>query len=73
MSHDRTGERIDDDEPIDSDQQSLPLEVPPPHDPRCQKGWIGFDDEDRPIPCLQCRPKLAPEERRRALGLGDKY
>jgi hypothetical protein len=71
MSHDRTGERIDDD-PID-DQPSLPLAVPPPHDPRCTKGWIGFDDEDRPIPCLQCRPKLAPEERRRALGLGDKY
>lgn len=64
MSHDRTGEEI---EPED---ESPP--APKPHDPRCKKGWLGHDEEDRPIPCLQCRPKLAPEERRRRMGLGDK-
>lgn len=69
MSHDRTGEQIDDEQ----DAAAVPLVVPAPHDPRCKKGWLGLDDEDRPIPCLQCRPKLAPGERRRALGLGDKY
>jgi hypothetical protein len=28
-------------------------------DPRCRKGWIGTDDEGRPIPCLACKPHLA--------------
>lgn len=32
-------------------------------DPRCgngcPKGWIGYDDEGRPIPCLACKPHLA--------------
>lgn len=73
MSHDRTGERIDDDESAAGEEPALPLAVPLPHDPRCKKGWVGHDKEERPIPCLQCRPKLAPAERRRALGLGDKY
>ncbi|MCZ4077282.1 hypothetical protein O1W68_04945 [Rhodococcus sp. H36-A4] len=29
-----------------------------PHDPRCRKGWLGYDLDGRPIPCLQCRPHL---------------
>lgn len=28
-------------------------------DSRCRKGWIGHDDEGRPIPCLACKPHLA--------------
>lgn len=31
-------------------------------DPRCGNGcpprWVGYDDEGRPIPCLQCKPHL---------------
>lgn len=27
--------------------------------PRCN-GWIGVDEEHRPIPCLECREDLAP-------------
>ncbi len=31
-------------------------------DPRCgngrPKGWVGEDDEGRPIPCLQCKDHL---------------
>lgn len=26
----------------------------------CQGGWIGDDDEGRPIPCPKCRPHLTP-------------
>jgi hypothetical protein len=42
---DRTGE------PIDPDST-------PWHDPRCRNGWLGYDLEHRPIPCLVCRPHL---------------
>lgn len=45
---DRTGEPIsDDDEGV---RQA--------HDPRCRNGWLGYDTEMRPIPCVQCRPNL---------------
>lgn len=31
-------------------------------DPRCGNGcpkrWIGYDDDGRPIPCLNCKPHL---------------
>jgi hypothetical protein len=27
--------------------------------PNCRKGWVGTDDEGRPIPCLDCKPHLA--------------
>ncbi|MDH6282591.1 hypothetical protein [Prescottella agglutinans] len=47
MTYDRTGELIDDKK-----------DVRPPHDPRCQAGWLGTDPDDRPIPCLRCRPHL---------------
>lgn len=36
----------------------------PEHDPRCRDGWLGDDAHDRPIPCLTCRPHLAPRHRR---------
>lgn len=26
-------------------------------DPHC-RGWLGFDDDHRPIPCLKCRDHL---------------
>ncbi len=39
-------------EPIEDDDQ------PPLHDPRCREGWLGEDEQDRLIPCLQCRPHL---------------
>ena len=28
------------------------------HDPRCRRGWLGDDDDNRPVPCLTCRPHL---------------
>ena len=28
------------------------------HPPRCP-GWLGFDSDYRPIPCLRCKPHLA--------------
>ncbi|MGW4720895.1 hypothetical protein [Nocardia sp. NPDC004260] len=31
----------------------------PCRDARCRRGWIGADDEGRPIPCLACKPHLA--------------
>lgn len=43
MTLDRTGEA---------------LEPEPLHDPRCHRGWLGYDEERRPIPCLICRPHL---------------
>jgi len=45
MTLDRTGEQVEDD----------PL--PPCGRPGC-KGFTGFDDEMRPIPCYTCRPHL---------------
>lgn len=40
------------------------------HRKRC-RGWIDRD-ADHPVPCLRCKPHLAPDVRRRHLGLGDK-
>lgn len=52
---DRTGE------PIDEPEQE------PLHDPRCDgHGWVDRDAEPA-VPCLDCRPHLAPERLRRAL------
>lgn len=45
MSLDRTGNELEPDDP------SAPW-----HDPRCHGGWLGHDDELRPIPCPVCRP-----------------
>lgn len=27
--------------------------------PNCHRGWCGTDSEDRPVPCLDCKPHLA--------------
>ncbi|RJO74148.1 hypothetical protein D5S18_18520 [Nocardia panacis] len=46
---DRTGE------PVEPDDDSAPW-----HDPRCRgTGWLGDDNEGRPIPCLVCKAHLA--------------
>ena len=64
MSYDRTGEVIN------ADEQDEPQERP--HDPGCNgKGWINHDP-DHPRPCLRCKPHLAPDKLRRAMGLGEK-
>ena len=43
------------------DDEGLRILQPPggEHDVRCRGGWLGEDDEARPIPCEQCRPWLA--------------
>lgn len=52
VPHDRYGEPIEDDDP----------QIERPH--RCQRGWIDRN-ADNPVPCLVCRPHLAPENRTR--------
>lgn len=47
MPRDRYGEPIEDDD----------LETDRPH--RCRRGWIDRD-ADHPVPCLVCKPHLAP-------------
>lgn len=47
MTRDRYGEVVDLDAPARK-----------PHDPRCRNGWIGDDEDGRPIPCRQCKPHL---------------
>ncbi|MFI9507549.1 hypothetical protein [Nocardia sp. NPDC052566] len=42
MTLERTGEPEDDSAPW--------------HDPRCRSGWLGHDNEYRPLPCPVCRP-----------------
>lgn len=32
-------------------------------DPNCQSGYLGVDDDERPIPCLACRPHLRETSR----------
>ncbi|NEW42753.1 hypothetical protein GV794_02100 [Nocardia cyriacigeorgica] len=27
--------------------------------PQCRRGWLGNDNDGRPIPCLGCKPHLA--------------
>lgn len=43
--YDRTGGEL---EPEDTSA--------PWHDPRCRRGWLGEDDDARPIPCPVCKP-----------------
>lgn len=50
MTHDRTGERIDESVAVMNSATA--------HDPRCRKGWLGEDSYGRLIPCLRCRPHL---------------
>lgn len=68
MTYDQFGEpepEQDDVEEVPSGEAELAE-----HKARCS-GWIDRD-ADQPKPCLRCRPHLAPEERRRAMGLGEK-
>ncbi|MBM0125608.1 hypothetical protein [Pimelobacter simplex] len=59
--YDRYGDQIDDDvvqttwKTGETDFQQ--------HAPGCRDGWLGEDDEGRPIPCLECRPHLRAKPR----------
>lgn len=53
MPHDRTGERIEEDD-VDVDTAAVTAAR---HRRYCS-GWID-PDADRPIPCLVCKPHLA--------------
>jgi hypothetical protein len=57
---DRYGEPVEDDDKPDFslNGRQPPLNANDPHDPRCRAGWLGDDEHDHPIPCLQCRPHL---------------
>lgn len=33
---------------------------------RCDHGWLGYDAQDRKVPCLVCRPHLKAHMERRA-------
>lgn len=52
---DRDGEII---EELEADQLPMPYRE---HDPLCIDGWLTEPDDLHPIPCLQCRPHLAPK------------
>jgi hypothetical protein len=49
MTHDRTGEPVDDGQP---DRRW--------HDPRCRNGWLSPPDADVAIVCTHCRPDARP-------------
>lgn len=65
MSYDQFGE------PESVEDEAGGAVEAPMHDRRCRKGWIDRDSIPA-VPCLICKPHLAPEERRRAMGLGGK-
>lgn len=56
MRRDRYGEPLDDNDRQDHDAVVVEL----PH--RCDDGWLDRD-ADHPVPCLRCRPHLAPRPR----------
>lgn len=68
MTYDRFGDT--DETPHAGENQALAEEPLDEHRKRC-RGWIDRN-ADNPVPCLRCKPHLAPEERRKALGLGGK-
>ena len=39
-------------------EESAALDARPRHGRDCVDGWLGDDEHDRPIPCLECRPHL---------------
>jgi hypothetical protein len=55
VSPDRYGEIAEDPEPVQ-------------HDPRCRKGWLPPFDADVRVPCLVCKPHLAPDRRVQRVG-----
>jgi hypothetical protein len=56
MHRDRSGEVI----------EQVPA-LGSPHDPRCRDGWLPETADERPVPCLVCRPNIGRqvEQRRR--------
>lgn len=54
---DRTGEEIEDDEPL------------PDHHPACDGRGLWEDHNGMPVYCVACRPHLATHKRRRRAGL----
>jgi len=50
IRHDRYGELV----------ATEPDNDPPTDDHQCDNGWINYDDA---VPCLRCRPNLAPRAR----------
>lgn len=41
----------------DRDGDMIP-DLPPQPEHQCRRGWLGHDNEGRPIPCLTCKPHL---------------
>lgn len=71
--YDRFGDRVEDDadfppEAFGDTAGDLRLEVHHPalRDHHCSAGWLGEDDDGRPIPCLICRPHLTNMKGRHA-------
>jgi hypothetical protein len=50
MRRGRDGDLLDDDD--DASVERLP------HEHACVDGWIGTDDDGRPVPCPACKPHL---------------
>jgi hypothetical protein len=44
-----------------SPRRGRAVDNPPAHD--CDDGWLGFDDDERRVPCLLCKPHLARRRR----------
>lgn len=42
----------------EAEQATSQLEVDLSHASTCHGGWLGEDQDGRPIPCLLCRPHL---------------
>lgn len=54
MSPDRYGERPDEPPEEAPDAEAVPVDA---H--TCDRGWVDRE-ADHPVPCLVCRPNLAP-------------
>jgi hypothetical protein len=47
----------------DRDQAAAAARSDLEHMARCRDGWLGEDNDGRPVPCLHCRPHLAQPAR----------
>ncbi len=56
--------KLSDDELRDECAGSTGQKPPKPRCGKCEDGWLGEDDEGRLIPCLTCRPHMAPGPQR---------
>lgn len=52
----------------DPEPEPEPVDEPAEHDPRCRKGWLPPFDADVRVPCLVCKPHLAPDRRVQRVG-----